>query len=66
LFDAGLAICLEEARLQGDLPADCNARHMANALVDCWEGAALSSRLQRDAAPLSAMLEFYFRSTATR
>jgi TetR/AcrR family transcriptional regulator, transcriptional repressor for nem operon len=35
---------------------------MAGLLVDCWEGAALRSRLRRDAAPLNAMLEFYFRS----
>jgi len=35
---------------------------MASVLVDCWEGAALRSRLRRDAAPLDAMLDFYFRS----
>jgi TetR/AcrR family transcriptional repressor of nem operon len=57
-----IAGCLEEARVQGDLPADADARHMADVLVDCWEGAALRSRLRQDAAPLEAMLEFYFRS----
>ena len=35
---------------------------MASLLVDCWEGAALRSRLRRDPAPLGAMLDFYFRS----
>jgi len=59
---ARMAVCLEEARQRGDIPADSNARHMAGLLVDCWEGAALRSRLRRNAAPLKAMLDFYFRS----
>jgi TetR/AcrR family transcriptional repressor of nem operon len=61
-----VAACLEEARQRGDIPADSDARHMASLLVDCWEGAALRSRLQRDAAPLNAMLDFYFRSAVAR
>jgi TetR/AcrR family transcriptional repressor of nem operon len=55
-----LAICLEEAREAGDIPADSDPRRMAALLVDCWEGAALRSRLQKNAAPLTAMLDFYF------
>ena len=61
-----IAACLEEARQRGDIPADSNARHMASLLVDCWEGAALRSRLKRDPAPLNAMLDFYFRSAVVR
>lgn len=57
-----VAICLDEAKQRGDIPADSDARHMASLLVDCWEGAALRSRLRREAAPLNAMLDFYFRS----
>ncbi len=57
-----LASCLDEARQRGDLPPDSNSRRMATLLVDCWEGAALRSRLQRNPAPLNAMLDFYFRS----
>ena len=57
-----LAACLEEARKRGDLPAASSPQRLAALLVDCWEGAALRSRLQRDHAPLEAMLEFYFRS----
>lgn len=57
-----IAVCLEEARKQGDLPAESNTRHMASILVDCWEGAALRSRLRGNAAPLTAMLDFYFQS----
>ncbi len=61
-----IAACLEQARKRGDLPADSNPRRMANLLVDCWEGAALRSRLRGDAAPLTAMLDFYFQSAARR
>ena len=63
---AQLAVCLEEARQQGDIPADADARQMANLLIDCWEGAALRSRLRREAAPLQAMLDFYFHSAIAR
>ncbi len=63
---ARLAVCLEEARQRGDIPPDSDARRMAGLLVDCWEGAALRSRLRRDAAPLKAMLDFYFRSAVSR
>ncbi len=61
-----LASCLDEARQRGDLPPDSNSRSMATLLVDCWEGAALRSRLQRSPAPLNAMLDFYFRSAVAR
>lgn len=60
-----LAVCLEEARERGEIPLDSNARQMANLLVDCWEGAALRSRLRRSPASLNAMLDFYFNSITT-
>lgn len=60
------AECLEEARQRGELPADTNPRRLASLLVDCWEGAALRSRLRESAAPLTAMLDFFFQSTAAR
>ena len=59
-----IAVCLEAARHCGDIPADADTRQMANLLVDCWEGAALRSRLRENPAPLSAMLDFYFRAAA--
>ncbi len=61
-----MALCLDEARQRGDIPADADARLMASLLCDCWEGAALRSRMQRDAAPLDAMLDFYFRSAVAQ
>jgi len=60
-----LAACLEEARKQGEIASDSNPRQMANLLVDCWEGAALRSRLRRSPSSLNAMLDFYFGSIAT-
>jgi TetR/AcrR family transcriptional regulator, transcriptional repressor for nem operon len=61
-----IALCLEDARAHGDIPTASDTRQMASLLVDCWEGAALRSRLRGNAAPLSAMLNFYFRSAFSR
>jgi TetR/AcrR family transcriptional repressor of nem operon len=61
---ARMATCLEEARHRGEIAADADVRQLASLLVDCWEGAALRSRLRREAKPLKAMLDFYFRSAA--
>lgn len=57
-----VATCLEEACGRGDLAPDTDCRQMADLLIDCWEGAALRTRLRRDPAPLQAMLDFYFRA----
>jgi TetR/AcrR family transcriptional regulator, transcriptional repressor for nem operon len=57
-----IAVCLEDARKRGDIPADSDSRRMASLLIDCWEGAALRSRLRGSPAPLTAMLDFYFQS----
>jgi TetR/AcrR family transcriptional repressor of nem operon len=51
---------LEEAQADGDIPADADPAAMATLLVDCWEGAALRSRLRGSPEPLTAMLDFYF------
>jgi TetR/AcrR family transcriptional repressor of nem operon len=61
-----IAGCLEQARKKGDIPSDSDTRRMASLLVDCWEGAALRSRLRGNAAPLTAMLDFYFQSAVSR
>lgn len=58
--------CLEEARRRGDIPSECDTRRMASLLVDCWEGAALRSRLRGNASPLTAMLDFFFQSAVGR
>lgn len=61
-----MAACLEEARRRGEIADDCDVKQMADLLVDCWEGAALRSRLRRNPAPLGTMLDFYLRSVAAR
>ena len=60
------ADCLEEARQRGDIPRDSDTRRMASLLVDCWEGAALRSRLRGNASPLTTMLDFFFQSAVGR
>ncbi|MGE0041028.1 MAG: TetR family transcriptional regulator C-terminal domain-containing protein [Vicinamibacterales bacterium] len=61
---ARIAACLEKARARGDIPAGADPAHLASLLVDCWEGAALRSRLRGSPAPLTAMLDFYFGTAA--
>ena len=56
-----IAVCLAEAKARGDLPKGADPHKMALLLVNCWEGAALRSRLQRCPDPLDAMLDFYFQ-----
>ncbi|MBZ9674059.1 TetR/AcrR family transcriptional regulator [Mesorhizobium sp. ES1-3] len=60
-----IAKCLSEAQRKGDVPAACNVHEMADLLVNCWEGAALRSRLRRDPASLIAMLDFYINAVAS-
>jgi len=61
---ASMARCLEEARKRGDIPGDSKPRRMAGLLVNCWEGAALRSRLQGDPAPLGEMVDFFLAAFA--
>jgi TetR/AcrR family transcriptional repressor of nem operon len=57
-----IAETLEEARRRGDLPPESEPRRLATLLIDCWEGAALRSRLRGSPSPLGAMLDFFFES----
>jgi TetR/AcrR family transcriptional repressor of nem operon len=59
------AACMELARARGELPADTDTRKLASLMVDCWEGAALRSRLRGNAEPLNAMLDFFFTAAVT-
>lgn len=60
-----IAGCLEEARQLGDIATNTDVVKMADLLVNCWEGAALRSRLRRDPLSLNEMLNFYFRAVVT-
>jgi len=61
-----IAGCLALARERGELPGEADPKKLASLLVDCWEGAALRSRLRGSPAPLKAMLDFYFSAAARR
>lgn len=63
---ARIAVCLEEALRVGELPKKTDPSKMAQLLINCWEGAALRSRLLRDPAPLRQMLDFYFQAAKPR
>lgn len=58
--------CFEMAKTRGELPADADPRDLADLLINCWEGAALRSRLWRKASPLDDVLDFYFGAVAAR
>jgi len=60
-----LADTLDEARRRGDLPSENDPLQTATLMVDCWEGAALRSRLLRSPAPLEAAMEAAFRGALT-
>ncbi|HRQ63833.1 MAG TPA: TetR family transcriptional regulator C-terminal domain-containing protein [Xanthomonadaceae bacterium] len=55
-----LAACLAQAREAGEVPGSVEPRQAADLLLNCWEGAALRSRLWRDPMPLDAVLDFCF------
>jgi TetR/AcrR family transcriptional repressor of nem operon len=57
-----IAACLTLASERGELRAGTDSLRMASLLVNCWEGAALRSRLRGNAEPLTEMLDFYFES----
>jgi TetR/AcrR family transcriptional regulator, transcriptional repressor for nem operon len=57
-----IADCLQEAQRRGEISATADPAEMADVLLNCWEGAALRSRLRRDPAPLRDILDFYFES----
>ena len=60
-----IAVCLDKAKATGELGREFDTHRMAGLLVNCWEGAALRSRLRGNAAPLGEMLDFYFGSVVT-
>jgi TetR/AcrR family transcriptional regulator, transcriptional repressor for nem operon len=60
------AVCFELAKERGELPADADSRALADLLINCWEGAALRSRLWRDSSPLDSALDFYFGAVSER
>lgn len=52
-----LQVCVEEAQRRGQVRSDVDATEVSQRIVDCWEGAALRSRLTSSEAPLTSMLD---------
>jgi TetR/AcrR family transcriptional repressor of nem operon len=61
---ARIVVCLDAAKARGELPANADTQELADLLINCWEGAALRSRLWRDPRPLDRVLDFYFAAVA--
>lgn len=61
-----LAECLKLAKARGDLATDADCDALADVLANCWEGAALRSRLRRSSVPLANVLDFYFSAVAAQ
>jgi TetR/AcrR family transcriptional regulator, transcriptional repressor for nem operon len=61
---ARIAGCLHEAVDRGELASETDPQKLSELLINCWEGAALRTRLRRDPAPLREMLDFYFRTAS--
>jgi len=59
-----LQTCLDAAKTEGSISPFVDTARMSSLLVDCWEGAALRSRLTKSPAPLDAMLDYYLSSIA--
>lgn len=59
-----LQTCVEEAQQLGQVRADVGAEELAQRIVDCWEGAALRSRLTSSEAPLTSMLDLVLSAVA--
>lgn len=57
---------LVRAQDRGQLRDGVEPKALADLLVNCWEGAALRSRLRRSGHPLGQMLDFYFTAVTTK
>src|SRR5579863_2364776 len=55
-----LAAVVEEAQREGALPRDRDPKTLASFVIDCWEGAVLRAKVERDRAPLDAFLAITF------
>ncbi|QDV35720.1 TetR/AcrR family transcriptional regulator [Tautonia plasticadhaerens] len=64
-FDAWtvrVASCLEEARGLGELPAELDARALAELLTDGWQGSLLRAKTLQSPRPLRIFIDVMFRT----
>jgi TetR/AcrR family transcriptional regulator, transcriptional repressor for nem operon len=57
------ALCLEEARGQGEIPADLDPAAAAEFLLSGWEGALLRAKVMKSTRPLRDFLAILFERT---
>jgi len=55
-----IAEVLEEAREQGEIPAETDTAETARMIFACWEGALLHMKVVKSAAPLDTVLRYIF------
>lgn len=58
-WEARLAVCLDEAKAQGQIAPDADSAYLASAFWIGWEGAVLRAKLERSAQPLRAFSCFF-------
>jgi TetR/AcrR family transcriptional repressor of nem operon len=54
------ADCLREAQVAGEVPADIDARELAEFWLNSWQGALLRAKTTRSSAPLRTFLNLMF------
>lgn len=59
LWENDIRAMLEEARQQGELPANLDPERTAAFLLNAWEGAIVRMKTEQDGGPLNNFLEFY-------
>jgi TetR/AcrR family transcriptional repressor of nem operon len=59
-----LVVCFEEAHSRGEISDRYSPRQLAELMADCWEGAALRSRLKKNPDSLNAMVDFFLKSVS--
>jgi TetR/AcrR family transcriptional repressor of nem operon len=54
------AICLQAAKISGELSADADVMQLAEFLLSGWQGAILRAKMQQTVAPLEAFISLIF------
>ena len=59
-WSVAIARCLDEAVAEGALPADTDTQALGQLLIDGFQGAALSMKLEQNPAPLVRFINHHF------
>lgn len=61
-WQSRVAICLEAAKIEGQITPDADCDKLAEVFWIGWEGAVLRAKLEKSPKPLIAFSDFYFNS----